>query len=74
MVPMDKVVDAFKYPEDAHHCEQLAVQHLNYNEKITKNTFVNRVDDIGAVINIIDNLLEQFSYILLAQFNKKISD
>jgi hypothetical protein len=28
MIPMDKVVDTFKYPEDAHHSEQLAVQQL----------------------------------------------
>ena len=28
MIPMDEVVDAFKYPEDAHHSEQLAVQQL----------------------------------------------
>jgi hypothetical protein len=28
MIPMDKEVNAFKYPEDAHHGEQLAVQNL----------------------------------------------
>jgi hypothetical protein len=28
MIPMDEVVDAFKYPEDAHRSEQLAVQQL----------------------------------------------
>ena len=28
MIPMDEVVDAFKYPEDTHHSEQLTVQQL----------------------------------------------
>jgi hypothetical protein len=28
MIPMDKEVDTFKYPEDPHHGEQLAVQNL----------------------------------------------
>ena len=28
MIPMDKVVDTFKYPQDSHHCEQLAVETL----------------------------------------------
>ena len=28
MIPMDKVVDTFKYPQDAHHYEQLGVQKL----------------------------------------------
>ena len=28
MIPMYKVVDAFKYPENTHHSEQLAIQHL----------------------------------------------
>ena len=28
MIPMNKVVDTFKYPEDSHHSEQLAIQYL----------------------------------------------
>ena len=28
MIPVDKVVNTFKYPEDPHHSEQLAVQNL----------------------------------------------
>ena len=28
MIPMEEVVDTFKYPEDPHHSEQFAVQQL----------------------------------------------
>ena len=31
MIPMDEEVDALKYPENPHHSEQLAVQHLQEN-------------------------------------------
>ena len=37
MIPMDEVVDAFKYPEDPHHSEQLAVQQLQACIKINQN-------------------------------------
>ena len=35
MIPMDEVVNAFKYPQDSHHSEQLAVQEV---EKRKYNT------------------------------------
>ena len=35
MVAMDNVVDTLKYPEDAHHSEQLAVQKLKQRERAT---------------------------------------
>ena len=28
MIPMDKMVDTFKYPQNTHHCEQLAEKYL----------------------------------------------
>jgi hypothetical protein len=34
MISMNEVVNTFKYPEDAHHSEQLAVQNLNMAEYI----------------------------------------
>ena len=37
MIPMDEVVDAFKYPEDPHHSEQLAVQQLQTRRRIKQS-------------------------------------